>query len=268
MMGLPAGIGLLKPAATAPGLPNMVLGLHMNGSNGSQAFIDELGATVTAIDTAQISMAQSKFGGASAYFSGPADGSNLSINNLIGRPHLTLPNISGYDLSDKTKDFTISFWYYPLAGSTSQYLVGNAFMGNLVGSPGGWRVFQAGQTIRFDLIGTSGSSTVISLSSSNIISENSWVHIAVTGKYSDGNRMHRLFIDGVLKSLMSTVFNVGSPTDILRIGCGRLSPTLNYLSYPLYGYIDDVFMLNGAADSGSCLWTDDFIPPSTQFIYP
>src|SRR3972149_9214360 len=47
--------------------------LHMDGANGSTTFTDEMGQAVTANGNAQISTAQSKFGGASGLFDGTGD---------------------------------------------------------------------------------------------------------------------------------------------------------------------------------------------------
>lgn len=51
----------------------LVLGLHCDGTNGSTTFADVKGNTVTANGDAQISTAQSVFGGASGYFDGTGD---------------------------------------------------------------------------------------------------------------------------------------------------------------------------------------------------
>ena len=69
--------------------------LHCNGTNGSTSFIDNssYALTVTPVGDAQISTAQSKFGGASALFDGSGD--YLSI-------------VSGYALG--AGDFTVDFW--------------------------------------------------------------------------------------------------------------------------------------------------------------
>ncbi|MGE3298622.1 MAG: phage tail protein, partial [Porticoccaceae bacterium] len=52
---------------------NVVALLHMDGTNGSTTFTDQKGHTFTATGNAQISTAQSKFGGASALFDGTGD---------------------------------------------------------------------------------------------------------------------------------------------------------------------------------------------------
>jgi hypothetical protein len=81
-----------------PHWASVVLACHFDGTNGSTTFIDEKGKTLTASGSAQISTAQSKFGGASGYFAGGA-------NRVITPDHA--------DLHLGNNDFTIEAWLYP-----------------------------------------------------------------------------------------------------------------------------------------------------------
>ena len=74
---------------------HVALLIHGNGTNGSTVITDQKGKTVTANGNAQISTAQSKFGGASAYFDGTGD--YLSV-------------ASSADFGFGTGDFTIECW--------------------------------------------------------------------------------------------------------------------------------------------------------------
>jgi hypothetical protein len=78
---------LLAEAVTSTGsdpadadFASVSLLLHMDGANGSTTFIDSSGTpkTVTRTGDAQISTAQSKFGGASGYFDGVGDSLSLT----------------------------------------------------------------------------------------------------------------------------------------------------------------------------------------------
>ncbi len=71
----------------------------MDGTNGSTAFMDSgnNGKTVTAYGNAQVSTAQSKFGGASAYFDGNGD-------------YLSTPDSDDFYLGNN--DFTLEAWVY------------------------------------------------------------------------------------------------------------------------------------------------------------
>jgi hypothetical protein len=71
--------------------------LHCDGTNGSTTFTDssQIGRTVTANGNAQVSTAQSKFGGASALFDGTGD-------------YLSIADSADLELSG---DFTIDWWF-------------------------------------------------------------------------------------------------------------------------------------------------------------
>lgn len=69
--------------------------LHMDGSDGTVAFIDELGKTWTVSGGAQIDTAQAVFGGASAYFDGDGD-------------YVSTPAVSDFQFG--SGNFTVDFW--------------------------------------------------------------------------------------------------------------------------------------------------------------
>ena len=99
-------------AGSDPDFGNVTLLLHMNGSNESTTFTDNSNSalTVTANGNAQISTAQSKFGGAAGLFDGTGD-------------YLSFPGIS-IGTSD---DCTIECWFYRTGGEA---LVGSTGGGN------------------------------------------------------------------------------------------------------------------------------------------
>lgn len=76
-----------------------VLLLHCNGADGSVTFTDETGKVVTAYGDAQISTAQSKFGGASMRFDGSGDAVSVAASD-------------DWNLG---KNYTIEFFAYPLS---------------------------------------------------------------------------------------------------------------------------------------------------------
>jgi len=87
--------------------------LHCNGSAGSTNFIDETGRhSATVIGDTQVSVAQNRFGGGSAFFDGNGD-------------YLEFPDSPDFDPG--SEPFTIDFWMFPLdAGSGHQYLIGKS----------------------------------------------------------------------------------------------------------------------------------------------
>jgi hypothetical protein len=100
-----------EPAGDPFFFSNVSLLLHGDGTNGSTVIRDSSSRmnTVTAFGNAQISTAQSKFGGASIAFDGSGD--------YLTAGSLTLD-----------ADFTIEFWLYPVTTSTgiSAISIGNA----------------------------------------------------------------------------------------------------------------------------------------------
>jgi len=95
---------------TDPDLANVSLLLHGDGTNGSTTVIDSSPSpkTVTAFGNAQISTAQSKFGGSSVAFDGTGD---------------YLVSASNVDFAFGTGDFTIELWLYVFNTSRPNILV-------------------------------------------------------------------------------------------------------------------------------------------------
>ena len=75
--------------------------LYGNGTNGSTTITDNSPSpkTVTAVGNAQISTAQSKFGGASIAFDGTGD-------------FITVPDSSAFVLGLSNEPYTVEFWFF------------------------------------------------------------------------------------------------------------------------------------------------------------
>ena len=110
--------------------------------------------SVTLVDNAVISTAQSKFGGSSVLIDGTADGIHVDHTNL---------QIGG-------GDFTIEFWFYPTAIGANDYVLdcGSGFSGRI-----NW-FFDTATTYKF----RQGSTTI--LSGNHGLSTNQWFHIAIS----------------------------------------------------------------------------------------
>jgi hypothetical protein len=251
---------------SVPVLPYMVLGLHMDGSS----FTDVKEAIPEVVSPAQISADQSKFGGASGHFPGPADNNNSSFNGLNGRPLIRFPDISGYQFaSDISRDFTISLWIFLNDTGKQQSILSNAYFGNIGSGNGGIMLYVlSNNKIRFEIIGDSSSNIYCSIDGITAMSASEWYHVAITGAYDGVKRVTRLFLNGVFDAAAPAhqIVNGAVSGEMLYIGCGRLSNALNYLSYPANVYIDDLYILNGPAGSGACQWTSGFTPPSHPFF--
>lgn len=183
--------------------------LWMNGTNGSTTFTDSssTGITVTPNGNAQISTAQSKFGGASGLFDGAGD-------------YLSTATLSS--ISPGTGAFTIEFWvrWSDRTGAQTPF----SFVGAFDITKNAGHTFQCG-----DIMTTSSS-----LSSTTAFANNQWYHIAV----SRGTGAARLYVDGVEESSVSgTNRNLSSQS----IWVGRRLSTDYYLN----GYIDDLRLTIG-----------------------
>jgi hypothetical protein len=97
-----------------PYLSSVVLFLKGNGTNGSTNIIDRSPTpkTISVFGTAQISTAQSKYGGSSLYF----DGTN---NCFVGTPVDSI-----YTLGPD--NFTLEMWVYPFSASPNGIMAWNA----------------------------------------------------------------------------------------------------------------------------------------------
>ena len=205
-----------------------VLLLNCNGTNGSTNFTDS-GTTVhsvTANGDAQVSTAQSKFGGSSAYFDGTGD-------------HLSIPTSSDWDFG--VGEFTIDFWMYipdivgyktPIARDTS----------------GGRYWFIQIDTDSIE----GGEPTGTKVTIANILSATTWHHVAMVR--SSDNLL--LFVDGILGDTAGLGASYDWPSGSTQVEIGRQGSWDN----PFTGYIDELRVSKGVAR-----WTSNFIPPVESY---
>jgi hypothetical protein len=220
---------------------NVSLLLHMDGSNGSATFTDNSPntLTLTAYGGAQISTAQSKFGGASGLFDGNGD-------------YVDVPADADLDLG--TGNFTIEFWFYPrsnqsFASSTWRRVIAHPASTNASNS------LQVGHNAQrvFMVSGSSNSWEFSNFVNTGDLSLNTWYHIAFTRSSST----LRCFLDGVQKqaATISDTYSRGG-TEGLRIGNRG---DLNASCY-LDAYLDDLRITKGVAR-----YTSNFTPPTAAF---
>jgi hypothetical protein len=180
------------------------------------------------VGNAQISTAQSKFGGGSMYFDGTGD-------------YLSSPNTPNIRLG--SGNFTIEFWVYFNATVVAQYLImcGNSgattgFYWGTNGSNGRWELY----------IG----STAQTLQAASPPSTGQWYHAALV---RNGSTL-TLYNNGTSVASATKSSWTDETTNPLLIG--------SYLgsSYYLNGYIDDLRITKGYAR-----YTANFTPPSAPF---
>lgn len=216
--------------------------LHCNGANGSTTFVDSSkhGHVVTANGNAQISTAQSKFGGASAAFDGNGD-------------YIDAGSSSSFAFG--TGPFTVEcFVRFAALPSTNQIsgIVGTLTSTTVASTDAWWLgIYNISGTQNLYL-GRHGDG-VINARTPWTPALNTWYHIAAT---RDASNVVRLFIDGVSQTVTSTN-NWGSAN------LSRTGPLMaGVIATPFYlnGYIDDLRITKGVAR-----YTGSFTPPQRQF---
>lgn len=214
--------------------PSVALLLHCDGSNGSTTFTDSSPTpkTVTANGGAQISTAQSKFGGSSMYFDGTGD-------------YLSVPASSAFQFG--TGDFTIEAWVYLTAtpGAQGAHIFGMQEYGD-----GSDYVFliTSDRTLSFYL-----STEVANVATSTAtVPLNSWCHVAVTRS----GTTFAVFIDGVGASGSSALSTEVPYAVAYSIGADQNGDESNFT-----GYIDDLRITKGVAR-----YTGNFTPPAAAFL--
>jgi hypothetical protein len=210
-----------------PNYSSVSLLLNGNGTNGSTTFTDSssYGHTVTPGGNAQISTAQSKFGGASMYFDGSGD-------------YINCPASTAFSFG--TGDFTIEFFARWNSFSNVNVIIDTRSGGSSAN----------GLAIYTDVNGTivvySGFTTFITGSALQV---NQWYFVAL----SRASGTTRLFIDGVQSGALAS--DTRNYTD-QNFFAGRTNESaINYFS----GYIDDLRVTKGIAR-----YTSNFTPPAAQ----
>jgi hypothetical protein len=229
---------LLRRAALWPNdsfFSNVSLLLHMNGANTSPAFTDNSPSpkAVTALGNAQISTAQSKFGGASGLFDGTGD-------------YCQTPNNAAFQFG--SGNFTIEYWVYPtsLTGIKQHINPDN-------GSNTSYAILTSGSALLYYLSSVGGSSwDVASGVSIGTATLNTWQHIALV---RNGN-VFTPYLNGVAGTTTTSSATLFNFTSKLTIGSdGPVTPLT-----PFQGYMDEVRITKGVAR-----YTANFTPSTAAF---
>jgi hypothetical protein len=208
---------------------NVSLLLHGDGTNGSTTIIDSSPTpkTVTA-NNAQISTAQSKFGGSSILLTGSSSA-------------LRLARQVAFDFG--TADFTIELWLYPTSVASNS----NIWSQRTSASNGiSFRLTASKLNFFYDNLGTGNFSGATSLLN------NTWQHVALTRQ---GNNF-KLWLDGQLDGTSAAIS--ADVTSTIDPKVGATAGTFNVEVYS--GYIDDLRITKGIAR-----YTANFTPPTAPF---
>lgn len=229
----------LWPIAGDPFFSNVSLLLHCDGTNGSTTIVDSSGSpkTVTAVGNAQISTAQSKFGGGSLLFDGNGDAA-------------TIPNTNNA-FTFSTNTYTFECFIRPVALSSFKILLDasaafTGFFGTLY-------LAHNGTTLVWGTRSNTGSQYPYVEATGGTLTTNTWQHVAL----SVDSGAAKAFIDGVA---------VGSPITFSTpaftpagFGVGHFVNTFDP-TFSFNGYIDEVRITKGVAR-----YSSNFVAPTAPF---
>jgi hypothetical protein len=196
------------------------------------ALVGRTQKTITTNGNAQVSTAQSQFGGASALFDGTGD-------------YLIVPASSSFNFG--TSPFTIELWFRRIADASGviDVIIGNRNEG--FGS-GNFVLYTYSSSVEFDYRNDLVANNVFSTA----ISNNTWYHFAIV---RNGTSL-TLYKDGAVgqAKTIGASETFGSSSFDLSIGCNTQG------TFPLNGYIDELRISNTAR------YTTTFTPPTTAFV--
>jgi Concanavalin A-like lectin/glucanases superfamily len=199
--------------------------LHMDGTNGSQSFVDSSNNnfTITANGNAQISDVEKKFGNGAAYFDGYGD-------------YLELPSDSAFAFG--TEDFTVEMWLYPTQMINDYHVFfdtrpSNGSLGEAI-----TMFLKSNQTLHLLIV-----------SENDIVSDpltpDQWTHVALVRTGND----FKLYLNGTQSG--NTFNNSGSINEPYLVIGKTVEDTINFYN----GYIDELRITKGVA-----IYTANFTP--------
>ena len=223
------------PPATDPYFNNVVLLLHMDGSQGGTTFTDSSNSnhTVTAVGNANTETTIKKFGTASLEEDG--NGDYLSFSYSVDYP---------FDLGlsvaySPAEPFTVEFWARLTNTSATNVFFGKG------GGIAGWNssnghqytMFTESSTLYFQWWTSGTSPNTISASLSSLgWSANTWYHVAIA---FDGTTTE-VYFNGSRFGTSTAAYNEPSSATVFRVGA-------NAAGYSVYGYMDDFRITKGSS---------------------
>lgn len=221
-----AGTGVIATPANIVGLLS-----SMDGANGSTAFVDKYGHTMTASGNTQMTTASYKFGSASAIFDGTGG--------------ITMPKSEDWRFSG---DFTVEMWINISAGSNTGHLISTALNSSQT-SFAARVVYPTSTTPQLNVqIYPNSWSTTIN------VPLDQWVFVSFTRNLAGSVLMH---INGVYGGAAQYLYS--SYADNY---CVLGSNASN--DYPFIGKMDEVRITNGVGR----YTTANYTPPTAPFPFP
>lgn len=212
---------------------NVVALLHMDGTNGSTTFTDQKGHTFTASGNAQISTAQSKFGGASALFDGTGD---------------LVSSADHADWALGSGDFTIECWVRPAALGGDRILYSRR---DVLSAMSPFLLYCEAAGKAGFLLSTNGSAWAVNILSAGVVfAAGTWAHVAMCRKAATVY----CWVNGVSVGTASVSGSLMTTTQPLCLGANADA------SQSLNGNLDDVRITKGVAR-----YTAAFTPPAAPF---
>jgi hypothetical protein len=221
---------------TDPYAADVVLFLKGNGTNGSTAITDSSPSpkTISVFGNAQISTAQSKYGGSSLLFDGSGDYLTTTPLNLV--------NV----------DFTVEYWIYVLTAKLGVILSSYTFpnQANTFVTHTNWGII----TAQNGLVGAD----------TPAITNNTWIHVAIT--YLQSSNQLKIYLNGVLSQSKSVTINSQHSTCWI----GGAPNDNNLGSWWLHAYVDSLRVTRGVVRYTSNFnpETDTYLNSSSETTDP
>lgn len=226
----------LQQVLTDPYWANVVLAMHMDGSNGGTTFTDVKGHTISRAN-ATTSTVKYKYGTASGLFEG-----NTTY-------YLQTPAVS--DFLFGSGNFTVDFWIN-LNNTTTGKVVG--IWSDTSGVGFSWDILISSTSISL-LYSTTGANATALASTGLSIGTLAWKFIEVS---RSGTNIY-FFVNGVKVAThtgVSATFYAVASSKLLEIGRDAAGP-----AYPLNAYLDDLRITKGV-----CRHDSDYTPPTQAFF--